>query len=118
MIGQIILKNYLMILYTLSIGVPMILLIIYIFEKEKYDLMLSFYEKDNLQVEYQQILNNLDQAIITDTDKGLKFFNSSGFKLLNEQLNLSTNAIDEVSNECIQEIQRLQNKINKFEIQN
>ena len=56
-----------------------------LFNSEKYNLLKSCYDKNTLQSQYQQILENMDQAIITDTDYGLKYFNSVGFDFLKEQ---------------------------------
>lgn len=72
-------ENVGFILAVTVFGLMFILLLTHMFNTERYNLLLSFYDKHNLQLEYQYILNNLDQSIITDTNKGLKFFNGTGY---------------------------------------
>lgn len=75
-------KNIGLLLATIIFGTLFIQTMTFLFSNERYNLLLSFYEKHNLQVEYQHILNNLEQSIITDTSLGIKFFNNQGHKLL------------------------------------
>ena len=53
-----------------------------IFDIEKYNLLLSCYEKNRLQAQYQNILESMDHAVIVDTTEGLQYFNSAGMKVL------------------------------------
>ena len=48
----------------------------------RYDILKSAFEQKQLQIEYHNILENLHEAVVTKTDKGLKYFNSLGQKIL------------------------------------
>ena len=48
----------------------------------KYEIFYSCYEKNQLQKEYHLILESLGEAVITNTETGIKYFNQLGYKLL------------------------------------
>lgn len=56
------------------------------FNQDKIMLIKTFQKNQVLKSEYKNILNNLDQGVITDTSNGFKFMNSKGFELIRNQI--------------------------------
>ena len=60
-----------------------------IFNIEKYNLLVSCHQKNKLQAQTQNILDSIDQAVITVSEDGLQFSNTKGFDLLQKSAALT-----------------------------
>jgi len=54
------------------------------FNQALYTILKANYDMTSLQCEYHNILENLDDALISETTQGLKYFNKNGYNVLKE----------------------------------
>lgn len=66
-------------------------MIMHMFNLEKINLLKSSYNTRRLKIEFQTILQNMDQILITEAETGLKYINTAGFKILNDNMHMSEN---------------------------
>ena len=62
-----------------------------VYQEEKYMMLLSAFEKDKLQKQYQNTLESLDIGIITKNDKTINYCNSKGIKFLDQEQFIKNN---------------------------
>lgn len=76
-------------IHSLSIflgGYLVFLLFDYIFWIDNYIFIYSCYQKKLIQQEYCEYLNNLEEAVISKSSEGIRYFNLKGFHLLKTSL--------------------------------